>query len=364
MQKFFNDTLAIAGGEYSGAKWRYAHAGLQRNLQTLTKYYHNTKHAVLNQHILVRLLRSLNVNMQMPLDRFYALIDDKALTLGRTFKMTSPINVGALYKGAFYGKGSYEILWANDDAFIPDVVHEHWKSAQPIQVLLHTQSDLNLNLPNGQGENFFEGVSVIKINIPMLAVMYRAFCLEQYYKGLHGDGMETASQFVSNYVLPSMLPSQLDMSLFNRFLNMARGAPQTSDTQKHAIHVNDYTRDVDSFFTELLDYMDKGPRTYSTILQLIPAVHQRSMFEALRLPDVAETRQVRWAMLLARIDAIDLLTLAAYDGGRTRNQSDNNYFLRQFKMLQTGGILDSLPEEVRDSTQRKISDVSRRMLGD
>lgn len=363
MQDFFNDSIALAGGQFSQARWRYAHAGLERNLGIVTRYYNYGKRSTRNEHFLVRLLRSLNVNMSMPLDRFVDVITNKALFLGRSFRMTSTINAGALHKGVFYGQGSYEIIWAVNHSFPYDDINTNWKKAKPIQVLLHTKSDLDMMLPDGTGTNLFEGVSVVTVNIPMLAVMYRAFCQEQWFKGQHGDGMETAAMFVNDYVLPSMLGSQLDMSLFNRFLFMARGMPQTVNRVRHAVHVPSYTADVDQFFMELLEYLEKSPKSYANILQLIPAFTEVSMFDVLRLPDVAMTRQVTWAMLLSRIDAIDLLTLVAPDSGRTRNQADNNYFLREFKLMENNRIVDSLPEEVRLSTVRKISDIKARIAG-
>lgn len=361
MQKFFNEPVGLAGGEFYQAKWKYAKDGLERNLEKLRAYYDRSHYSVRNEHILVRLLRSIGVNMNMPLDRYYDIVDAKSLYIGRTFKMTSPIASGGLHKGTFYGPGSYEILWATTESFNPFLLNRHWQTAEPIKVLLHTHSDLDLLIPDGTQSNFQEGVSVITINIPMLAVMYRAFCFEQARKTQQGESAETTAMFVRNHLLPSMLPSQLDMSLFNRFLNFARGAPQEVNQKKHAVHTVDYSSYVDAYFEDLLEHLQKSPKPYDTILQLIPGVHGKNMLDILALPDVAMTRQITWAMLLTRLDAIDLLTLVAPDAGNVRNRSDNNYFLREFKILSQNQILNQLPAEVRDTTIRKIKDIEERI---
>lgn len=360
MQNFFNTVPTVNYGTLHSPTWKYALAGLMRNLKLAHDYYHNKQFSVRSQHILVRFLHSLAINPEMHIERYYSIADSQSLGMAARFKMTSAISVGGIFNGPFYGKNSKEIILATNDGFDPYHIHRNWKTTSAVKPLLHPISDLSMMIPNGVSHVGVSGVAVIHINVPMLAVQYRAFCLEQYANSLKNVSTEATSHFVHRYVLPNMLAAQTDMALFNRFLNLLNGAPMTQSATKHPYAPLSYEKYVDKFFIELIDFFEKSDRTFENILVQIPSL-TGTMRSTLMLPDYAPTRQVTWAEAISRIDAVDLLTQVAPEGGNSRNLSELNYFLREFKMIERDSIFNTVPEPVKTDCLRKIDAIRRRV---
>lgn len=362
MQTFFNNPQGLQHGTLYSPTWDYAKDGLLRNLEKVTSYYKTRPFTVRSQHILVRLLNSIGVSQEISLERYYDIVDAKSLNIGMHFKMTSSISTGAIFNGVFYGPGSKEILIATNDSFNPFAANKNWRNVRAVTALLHTKSDLDLMLADGTNKSYAEGISVVAINIPLLAIQYRAFCNEQYVNMQRdGNSPHTAAQFIHMYVLPNLLYSQLDMALFNRFNCLLKGEPFTTNSSSHPFFLLDYSKYIDNYYLKVIDYLDKSERDFENIMQLIPMVSSKDLVEALMLPDWVSTRQVRWAEIVSRLKAIDLLTLLAPEAGNKRNRSEVNMFLREFKLAEQEGIFRSLPFSIRDDVVSEVEVIRHRV---
>ena len=356
MQSFFNDSSTIQHGELVNPNWIYAKAGLLANIKKVVDFYHQSEMAVKSQHFLVNLLLSIGIDQKLDLERYYDAVDTKGLGIGRSFHMTSSLSYGGIFNGVFYGPKSKEVLIAINDSFDPFWVDKHWKNVCAIRPLLITQSDLSMALPDGKNKSTSEGLSVIAINIPMLAVQYRAFCIEQAKNEYNKADTLSPGHFVHMFVLPNMLLEQTNMALFNRFNNLLLGAPMSETAAKHPFFLIDYSKFVDRFYNIVIKYLDKSDRNFNTILSLVPMLNG-NLKTVLRLPDFAPTRQVWWAEVLSRLDAVEFLTNIAPNGGTKLNHSDVNYFLREFNMLENNNIFNSAPMEIREDAEIKISNI-------
>lgn len=366
MQQFFNQTSDSHRTIPSDPGWDYVHAGLTRNLTAVLNYYHHRPFAVKSQHILARLLNSLGVPYTAGLERFYDLVDAKALSLGMTMKMTSSINKGILHDGLFYGPGCKEIIIATNDSFSPYHVTRNWRTAAAVKVLAHPRSDLTMLLPTGRETSSEKGLVTIAVNIPMLAVQYRAFMNHQISRqGVEGHQPLTTAQFIHMYVLSNMMPSHLDCCLFNRAYNLCTGAPMGESLARHRITLIDYSARVDKIYSSLTRAVDKNDKDYYSILDGFPLVSSPSFRELNYLPDQAPTRQLAWAECLTRLKTVDWLTLVSPNQGETLNRSDNNYFIKEFLQHRNdntfGHILDN---ETFFESARMIRDIANRCRPD
>ncbi len=365
MQQFFNQKVKSSRLAPRSPSWDYVQAGLDRNLQTVQRYYKIRPFSVKSNHILVRLLNSLGVAHDQNLERFHDIVEAKSPYLGMTFKMTSSIHKGILHDGLFYGEGTQEVIFATSEYFNPYLVEKHWQDVSAVTVLDHPRSDLDMLLPTGRKSTNETGIAVIAVNVPMLAVQYRTFSKIQFERMQTGISPLTTAQFVHMYVLPNMVASHLDVALFNRAVNLTTGAPMGVSTSKHRFPLIDYTARVDKVYSDLTKFIHTNDRDFYTILESFPAVSVPSMLTVNRLPDQAPTRQVAWAEVLTRLKALDWLTKISPDHGVRYNRSELNYFVREFvrnvsdntfgHMLDAGAYMDSVLT-IREIAKRIESD--------
>jgi hypothetical protein len=364
MQKFFNTLPGVAHGTLQSRNWEYAKSGILRNIDSAIKYYSTRDFTVKSQHLLVRILHSLGVSQSVNFDRYYDIIDYKALRIGSTFGLTSSISYGDIHEGIFFGPNSKEIIIAINESFNHYDVYRNWKTMKSVNVIAYPRSDLGLMLGNGKDNDTAGGISVITINIAMLAIQYRAFCYEQYKISLDGGNTRTASHFVHQYILPNMLYSQVDIAIFNRFSNLVLGAPMSESKTKHPFFLLEYDKNVDEYLSMILKYLESNPRDFENILQILPSLSKKNMQEVMVLPNYAPTKQMAVAEIASRIDVLNILTLVAPDNGTRLNQSDINFFLREFKSYSRENIFNSRNESISYFLKQKIKDIQKRVGGE
>lgn len=343
MHNFFHLVSPIGQGILRQPEWAYIRDGLKRNLGTVISYYRNNPKAVRSDHFLVRILQSIAVPQSQNLERYYDNVDGLALNMSMALKMTSSIYQGSIFKGVFYGPGNDEILIANNDDFNPLEAHRNWQNLVPVKVLRHPRSDLGLNLPDGHDTGSETGLVVVSINIPMLAVQYRAFRFNEIMlKEGTQETQKSAMQFIHMYVLPNMLYSHLDYALFNRIDNWRKGAPIGESEHPHPFFLPDYSDKVNQVQLELLHKLQLVGKDFTGILRTIPAVTANDMEEAMLLPQAAPTRQILWALAISRLPMLTFLFKVLEAGPGMRNQSEVNRVLRSVVSYKSNNLMRSL----------------------
>lgn len=348
MQDFFNDLSPLRYGVTKYGNWDYIREGLKRNLVKVQEHYATRVYAVKSQHYLIRLLQTINIPLSLPLDRYYDNVDTKANNLSMVMKMTSSIFRGYLFDGVFFGENSKEIILNDTSYFNLVQAGKDWKKIKAVKVVWSKRSDLDLLLPNGKKTGFEDSVSVISVNIPLLAVQYRAFMLDQMRKV---EGRLSISHFIHMYVLPNMLDSLLDICLFNRFNNLLKGAPVGKSYYRHQFTLIDYSEFVDKAYYQAIKNLELRTMEYKHVLNAIPAVTKNDMEEVMVLPQSAPTKQVVWAELLARLEVVDSMSLLLGEKGIRANRAEINYFLRFFKQIKNdNSLLSYLPQDIYSDT--------------
>lgn len=324
--------------------WSFIKDGLKTNINIVENYYKDVCRPVKSNHFLVRLLQSITVPNSLPLDRYYSNVDAIALNLSMVFKMTSSIYKGNVHRGIFYGSSSAEILIANDESFNIFNADSNWKNMSAVRVLLHPKTDLGYIVPNGFDSSSEAGLSVILINIPMLAIQYRAFLNSQR----HIADKKSIMQFIGGYVLPNMLKSQTEISIFNRVYNKAFDIKLNDNVKiKHPFFLQDYRPYLDKALDNCLDYISKSSKSYRTVFQSIPSVYNENIYYSLLVPDIAPTRQIDWALVASRLKMIQFLIRVSQNDLINRNQMQMTQILRSFRINNIYSIFkENLPIDV------------------
>ncbi|MBB5409341.1 hypothetical protein HDG34_003282 [Paraburkholderia sp. HC6.4b] len=329
MHTLFNlSPRSLQGIQVPGA-WHAIRDGLRRNLGQVIRYYRHAPGAVKSSHPLVKLVQSVDVPLSLALERYHANVDAMALNLSMAMKMTSSIFRGKVWNGEFYGAGHDEILVVHTEYFDLALAHRDWRNATPLRVLRHARSDLEMNLPDGHFTGSETGMAVIAINLPMLMVQYRAFREEEKRSAGRVDE-KSVTMFVHRFVLPNMLFSQLDQTLLNRIRRLQARVPAGWSTRKHPFALADYSVRLDHCYEEILVGLTRQRKNFIGVLQSVPVAAHHTLEEAMHLPDMAPTRQVMWALAIARLPMLDFVLGASGDTPGTLNQSEINLLNRTF----------------------------------
>lgn len=355
MYNLFKKVSPLLPGVVKFPEWEIIRDQLKKNLDTVITYYRTNPTAVQSSHFLVRLLQSIAIPKSQNLERYYNNVDALALNLSMALKMTSSIYAGTVFKGVFYGEDSTEILIADNSFFDYNQAHKDWMNLCPVTVLSHPMSDLSLNLPDGKRTWSETGISVICINIPMLAIQYRAFRLNEIQITGDSDSQKSIMQFIRMYVIPNMLYSHLDYAIFNRIKNKVIVAPLGEGKKTHPFYLNDYSKLLDKVQEKYLDILLTSNKDFPTILKTIQVVTNSNLETTLLLPDIAPTRQVNWALAISRIPALSFLCTILKTTHGNLNQGEINNVLYHIKMYGSDNLMrNQLPLELYYDIQEQI----------
>lgn len=343
MYQLFNISRQVSQGILRFPEWLYVRNGLTRNLGTVLRYYRRNPDAVKSDHFLVKLLQSIGVPQSQNLERYHANVEAMSLNLAMSMQMTSPIYRGRVFKGIFYGFGNTEVILANTELFDIFEGNRDWQNLRPVKVLRHPRSDLALNLPDGTNTGSESGLVVVSVNIPMLAVMYRAFRRnEEYIAEGTGDNQLSVMNFIHMYVLPNMLPSHLDVAVFNRIDNLAKGAPLGESKKNHSFALVDYAPRMNTAHKDILESLQRVSKDFVGTLRTIPAITEDNMEDVMNLPYIPPTRQVVWGLIIARLSVVSFLYRIAKNGAGTKNQSEVNQIARSILSYRSDNIMKNI----------------------
>lgn len=328
MIELFLNLSKRAVGHMQPGQWNYIEQGLKRNIEKVQQYYRTWNPILPSNHFLVRLLQTLSVPYSLSLDRYVANVDRVALGHAMQLGMTSVMSKGRVFRGAFYGAATPEILLAVDDSFNYEEADRNWKNVCAVKPLLHAKTDTDLLLPNGLYTSDESGLTIVQINITLLAVQYRAFLRSQ--AGVAPGTAKTDASFIGAYVLPNMLPAHMEQVLFNRLYALHTSPMRTPPKRRrsHPFSMPRYDAYLDNALAKSLEYIDTGKLEFETMLKSMPSVSYASQYEAQEMPDILPTRQVDWALTAARLKAVDLLVRLGGEFPTVPNQRHFNQIER------------------------------------
>ena len=345
MQKLFNMERGTNQGVVSMPWWTYIQDGLRRNLDQVITYYRRFPIPVESSHFIIKLITALGIYRNSDFEQFFNSVSSRCLGTSMALQMTSSINRGILFNGIFYGPNVKEILVAVDDGFDIYEAKDNWQELCPIRVLSHPKSDLGLMVPNGVDYNAEEGLAVIAINLPMLALQYREFrLLEDSIAESTGESPRSIMQFVYAYPLTNMLRSHLDVALFNRLNNVLSDIPLATSRGKHPFYLTDFSDKLYQLNINQVEMLKSNHRKFDGVMKSIPLVTSANLQEMMVFPDCALTRQIIWALAAASLPMLSFLFKSSGDNPRIRNAKDVNHLVRSFELYKTDKALSvSLP---------------------
>jgi hypothetical protein len=344
MISLFNNLSTRIKGTIRLPEWNYVRDGLMLNLDSANKYYRSGAYAVGSDHELIKLLFGLTTSVDLELNQFYKTVDNKALTVAQQLGFTTSMSKGRIFNNVFFSGKSREVIIVTDESFDPVAVSENWRDARPITVLRHGFDKIDCFPLTGKIES--NGLSVFAINLPMLAVQYRAYRKWQDSYSADIVGRNSIYHFCYSYPINNMIYDAMDHAVFNRMIRLRQGVQTSDNTYQHPFHMTNFTQRCDRVLLALNESLDGMNRDIGNIALTIPLVARQDALNLIKLPDISESRQVNWAIYLARIDML-LFFLSFGNGVRNQNQSEINQVKYELKLyLKDGTIQSAVPAEL------------------
>lgn len=310
--------------------------------KTLQDYYARSAFRLENSHILIQVLRNLSYDDDRSLEDVITAVTARGPYVARHYGFTSSISVGQAHKRTFYaGKNSEDYIldhrFVDIDPFSPT---SDWRDIAPIKVLYHPAFDLNFILPSGHTQPYQNNFSVVMLDVVLLSLQYHLWKREQRYQ--HGDdAVINPNIFLIHEVLPKMYRSHFTCVLMNNvFLpdgfhtrEMARSIPMTPVTMP------DISNRVKVLTQELHRVADNRRQTFERTLTSLPLPYGQNALQALKLPRIQNTIQVRWLLWLSRFRYMFELIRLTGDRGLHLNRAHIATLKRELSFFLSEGSL-------------------------
>lgn len=352
MLSLLNNMTTRFKGYVRFPEWNYIRDGLRFNLKQTVEYYRSGAYAVESSHELVKLLFGLATSTDYDLNQYYRIVDAKALTVAQQLGFTTSFSKGRIFNNVFFAGGSKEVIIVTDEPFDAAEATRNWRDLRPIRVLRHGFDQIDAFPLNGTVKS--SEISVFSINLSMLAVQYRAYRQWQKTYVTEETGRNSVYHFCRAYPINNMLYESMDQAVFNRIVRLRKGL-ETSDNQyQHPFHFTNYVLKVDRILEMVLKYMETAKGDLVTSMLTVPLIDLNNARELMRLPDIPQTRQINWAIFLARIEML-LFFLSYTNMVKKTDQS----FLNKLKYelstyLKDGTIQSAMPAELYDRQKMVI----------
>lgn len=328
----------------------------KKNLDRVIEYYRTRNLAVPSGHFIVSLLQSLPTGSGMELRAYKDYIADYIRDFAHVYGLTSSTTYGRSFSpGVLLGKDSEEILIATTEDFSTFDLELDWVNAASIKYLAHPKTDFSLAPLNGEGYSKETGVSVITINVPLLACQYRLW-LQRESEQNSGDP-KSIMQFVASYPLTNALVSFLEVAYFNLIYSIQNGTVVEPLEFKHPFYLMDYRPKVISHLNRLLQvYIDKNTK-FENILKSLPSISNSNLLETFKVPKVTTTRQLVWALSLSRLKLVGFFLLWSERSNTQQNKQELNSVRRALIRMRSDKMMDvAMSYRLTQSTKAFIRD--------
>lgn len=299
---------------------------IQENVKRQQDYAASIAKGVYANHPLVQAIKHAGDYQLGPVE-LQELADSRYSYIAKALKFTTEFNRGTFDALKIYPSRD-SMIYASSEYVRPFGAVANWMDLKPVKCLWSDAPFVDMSIPDNRlpVKDHFTSVSV---DIPLMALMYKGFKESRRARELSGELSSVLGEehFVAMHVLPSILNSQVDVTCMSAMIAVFEGRYEDSHRVSTHMYLPSYAADYRYLCTKILERITDTRMQYVHILQHIPGIYQTNALEYLQLPDFAETTQVNWAMMVARLKVINFLLEV---GGATGRKA-NNGFIQQLK---------------------------------
>lgn len=361
MSKFFNPPFIGRRTETIIPIYDYHVSRLNNELDKIKTFYRTNLQAVTNSHLLVKILTDYLSFMHYTPETLYRYIRQDIIRLESAYGLTSPyVNSGISREGMFYNKHNLEVLLSVSYNVDVEKCYQNYKDLKPLRVVQHDFTDLTMPIPNGKNPVNTPGLVVIAIDLALLALQFKAwYDKEKFVKETNTH--TPLHNFIYRYPLTNMVSTHTDVAIFNRFYNILTGIENPQANNYHSFLVYNHGTNIDQTHKQLIETIKKRPSNYSSYLQSMPSLEYGTYYRSVLYPDMAPTRQVKWALVLSKLKQIEVcLALDDLNNGAAINLLTRQDILRELRILVNDkSLIQNLPSNYYSRIEAIIAKLSK-----
>lgn len=332
---------------------------LQENVERVTVYLRQQTHSVASNHVLVRILSSLPIDLDESL--FYN-IDRVKKVADRVAKAheinTAQQSSGIWERGVFYGESTHETWVAIEQNIDYIDASEQWQQLRPIQILRHPNTTLSIPRIDEPDRNRYQGHAIIAIDLVALAIQ---FYMWHHRQRIDDDAWKTPRHFLLAYPLANALPYHIDWAIMNRLQQFADGYFVGETENDWPFQLQQFDRLMDRYLRERIDDLYRRNSYYETMLQQIGLAFHDNAYTLTRAPQGPRTQQIEWVYWWAEIPPLHMLLQIDYDRGGSRNRRIHREIEERVRAFMDQQAMEMhigprFYYDVRESMQQQIQD--------
>lgn len=315
--------------------------------------YENPGH-IKSDHLLLKILNMIGVEFDGDLMSYHARVAAQVNRIAGSMGLSNSAHHGRVFdKGAFYGDDINEIIVTATDTISPRDLWMNWENMTSVRALSHPingttvlELDGSLKVP---GEfKLRTNIAVLELNIPLLACQYQMWKMAQRLQSVRADAIPD-TYFISSVVLPNLMISHLDIAVLNTMAFML-GLDGTFEPKTNLpFYLNDLSGRFEKGLEDILKRYTVQTTTFNDMLDNIPCFGAETLLRAVRMPEVAFTNQVIWALTAARLPLVSFLLKLNSVNNNAKNDMVINRFRRSLIEAESGKYLSNqLPGPVAE----------------
>jgi hypothetical protein len=304
--------------------------------------------------MLTTLSQKLGYDLSRSVEDIYRRAGFLANEIAATFGYTTESNTGRLHIG---DNGSKTIYLIGESPMRTGVTRTTpYTDMIAIRYISHDSTNLTMGCPAEAEALIGLGIDVIEIDLGLLMLQFTLWMKEQLAMP-GGDDKRTPQIFVGMHVLPKLKHSQYAIALMNRCCAIAEGLPVNDSFHRLSKAFSDRTQSGQSIyesFTRLM--LSRNNVTFEYLLGTLPVPMMPTLGVACRIPQVAPTRQITWALILSRYNLIRyLFALAKVEPGRATQYPVNDIRRVINRMLGDNGLRAALSSGQAKDVEIKLA---------
>lgn len=297
---------------------------------------------------LFKILTELKQYVHLDPATLFRLIRRETTRMCMAYNIVSPTSEGSVVSmGEMYNRNIAELFISVEYPIDVDKALKTITHMKPVRVISHDFSDFSYGLADGRYVCQEKGLAVFTIDLAVLALQYQHWWNNQRFVKDRNYYLPT-SHFIARYIWTGLLVTHMDCVVFNRLVNHIKNNPNQVSRNSQSFYLTDYGDRFAYGFEQLTNQWKKVPSDWLTRLNSIPSIAYGSYWQSIAMPDVAPTRQVKWALVLAKLKTLEFLLLTdQYHGNSGMNSSDRRSLEMDIRLVFNDKALEMyLPESL------------------
>ena len=327
---------------------------IQIHLDYQIKHYESYSSYINSDFILSRLAILLEPYLDDSLNT-YNTVSDNLHNICNPLQITSSTTFGKIHHNSFY-TNTCALISAD---FGLSSIKTDWEKITSVKVLTHPSLSMEVHIPVTVSRNKqLDGLAVIGIDIALFAYQLKKWT--QYNKTKSDLEQESIADFISKYVLPNMIPSQIDCALRNRIEYLVRNEiPDVIEIER--AFVKNYESAIKGPIEQILKNISTSRSVYRKAVGEIPFIFNDSYLSAVPFEIASFSTYSYWVVFMTFVDWVYPMVFFI-PPSNINNTLISTILKRVDRFINGTGCLNHIPSELEDNVYYKYNKIKEKFF--